>query len=412
MIVGAFEYTAVDSAGKERKGVLEGDTPRQVRQLLRERALLPLQVTEVAQKEARRVKDAGGPLKFGLRPSLSALDLAMITRQLATLVRSGLPLEEALLAIGEQSDKPRNKSIVLGVRSRVMEGHALAEGLRDFPQAFPEIFRATVAAGEQSGHLDAVLERLADYTESRQILRQKVQHALVYPIILTTMAVGIVTMLLVYVVPQVVSVFSSLGQELPLLTRTLIAISDFLRANGIWVVLALVALIFVVRSLLKKPGPAFALSPHPAQPAHHRAPCARREHRTLHPHAQHPGRERVPVLESLRIAGEVVSNIPMRDSVQSAAVRVREGAPIGKSLAAGGLFPPMTIHLINSGEASGELETMLERAAANQEREMDTLIATLLAVMEPMLILVMGAIVLVIVIAILLPIFQINTLIK
>jgi len=410
--VGAFEYTAVDSAGKERKGVLEGDTPRQVRQLLRERALLPLQVTEVAQKEARRVKDGSGPLKFGLRPSLSALDLAMITRQLATLVRSSMPLEEALLAIGEQSDKPRNKSIMLGVRSRVMEGHALAEGLRDFPQAFPEIFRATVAAGEQSGHLDAVLERLADYTESRQILRQKVQHALVYPIILTTMAVGIVTMLLVYVVPQVVSVFSSLGQELPLLTRTLIAISDFLRANGIWVVLALVALVLALRSLLKKPGPRARshriLLSLPIIGRLARGVNTARFTRTLSILAA----SGVPVLESLRIAGEVVSNIPMRNSVQSAAVRVREGAPIGKSLAAGGLFPPMTIHLINSGEASGELEAMLERAAANQEREMDTLIATLLAVMEPMLILVMGAIVLVIVIAILLPIFQINTLIK
>jgi len=301
---------------------------------------------------------------------------------------------------------------VLGVRSRVMEGHALAEGLRDFPQAFPEIFRATVAAGEQSGHLDAVLERLADYTESRQILRQKVQHALVYPIILTTMAVGIVTMLLVYVVPQVVSVFSSLGQELPLLTRTLIAISDFLRANGIWVVLALVALVLALRSLLKKPGPRAryhrTLLSLPIIGRLARGVNTARFTRTLSILAA----SGVPVLESLRIAGEVVSNIPMRNSVQSAAVRVREGAPIGKSLAAGGLFPPMTIHLINSGEASGELESMLERAAANQEREMDTLIATLLAVMEPMLILVMGAIVLVIVIAILLPIFQINTLIK
>jgi len=411
--MGAFEYTAVDSSGKERRGVLEGDTPRQVRQLLRERALLPLQVTEVAQKEARRVKQGAGAFQFGLRrPSLSALDLAMITRQLATLVRSGLPLEEALLAIGEQSDKPRNKSIVLGVRSRVMEGHALAEGLRDFPQAFPEIFRATVAAGEQSGHLDAVLERLADYTESRQILRQKIQHALVYPIILTTMALGIVTMLLVYVVPQVVSVFSSLDQQLPLLTRSLIAISDFLRANGVWVVLAIAAVVFTLRSVLRKPGPKGryhrVLLHLPIVGRLVRGVNTARFTRTLSILAA----SGVPVLESLRIAGEVVSNIPMQENVKSAAVRVREGAAIGKSLAAGGHFPPMTIHLINSGEASGELETMLERAAANQEREMDTLIATLLAVMEPMLILVMGAIVLIIVIAILLPIFQINTLIK
>jgi len=301
---------------------------------------------------------------------------------------------------------------VLGVRSRVMEGHALAEGLRDFPQAFPEIFRATVAAGEQSGHLDAVLERLADYTESRQILRQKIQHALVYPIILTTMALGIVTMLLVYVVPQVVSVFSSLDQQLPLLTRSLIAISDFLRANGVWVVLAIAAVVFTLRSVLRKPGPKGryhrVLLHLPIVGRLVRGVNTARFTRTLSILAA----SGVPVLESLRIAGEVVSNIPMQENVKSAAVRVREGAAIGKSIAAGGHFPPMTIHLINSGEASGELETMLERAAANQEREMDTLIATLLAVMEPMLILVMGAIVLIIVIAILLPIFQINTLIK
>jgi general secretion pathway protein F len=408
--MGAFEYTAVDNSGKERRGVLEGDTPRHVRQLLRERQLLPLQVTEVAQKDARR--GGGGSWRGGIKRGLSALDLALITRQLATLVRSGLPLEEALLAIGEQSDKPRNKSVVLGVRSRVMEGHPLAEGLRDFPQSFPEIFRATVAAGEQSGHLDAVLERLADYTESRQILRQKVQHALVYPIILTCMAVGIVTMLLVYVVPQVVSVFSSLNQELPLLTRTLIATSDFLRANGVWVMIALVALVFALRAMLKRPGPRARyhalLLRVPIVGRLVRGVNTARFTRTLSILAA----SGVPVLESLRIAGEVISNVPMRDNVQAAAVRVREGAPIGKSLAMGKMFPPMTIHLINSGEASGEMETMLERAAANQEREMDTLIATLLAVMEPMLILVMGAIVLIIVIAILLPIFQINTLIK
>jgi general secretion pathway protein F len=293
-----------------------------------------------------------------------------------------------------------------------MEGHALAEGLRDFPQAFPEIFRATVAAGEQSGHLDAVLERLADYTESRQLLRQKVQHAVVYPIILTTMAVGIVTMLLVYVVPQVVSVFANLDQQLPALTRALIALSDFLRGHGIWVILALVAGVFALRATLKRPGPRSrfqrTLLHVPVVGRLSRGVNTARFTRTLSILAA----SGVPVLEALRIAGEVVSNIPMRESVQAAAVRVREGAPIGKSLAAGGLFPPMTIHLINSGEASGEMEEMLERAATNQEREMDTLIATLLAVMEPMLILAMGGVVLLIVIAILLPIFQINTLIR
>jgi general secretion pathway protein F len=219
-------------------------------------------------------------------------------------------------------------------------------------------------------------------------------------------------MLLVYVVPQVVSVFANLDQQLPLLTRGLIAFSDFLRAYGIWVILALVAAVFALRSTLKRPAPRARfqrlLLRLPIVGRLSRGLNTARFTRTLSILAA----SGVPVLEALRIAGEVVSSIPMREAVQAAAVRVREGAPIGKSLAVGGLFPPMTIHLINSGEASGQMEAMLERAATNQEREMDTLIATLLAIMEPMLILAMGAVVLVIVIAILLPIFEINTLIK
>ena len=207
--MGAFEYTAVDPSGKELKGVLEGDTPRQVRQLLRDRELLPLSVTEIAEKEATRQRS------FTFKRSLSASDLAMITRQIATLVHASLPLEEALLAVGEQSEAPRVKSIILGVRSKVMEGHALADGLDEFPKAFPELYRATVAAGEQSGHLDAILERLADYTENRQELRQKVQHAMIYPVVLTVLAVAIVSLMLVYVVPKVVGVFANTGQELP-----------------------------------------------------------------------------------------------------------------------------------------------------------------------------------------------------
>ena len=209
--MGAFEYTAVDRRGRQQKGVLEGDTARQVRQLLRERGMLPMAITEVMERER-----GGRRRSFSFRRGISAADLALVTRQLATLLRSGMPLEETLLAVGQQAEKPRLKSILLGVRSRVMEGHTLAAGLADFPQAFPEIYRATVAAGEQSGHLDPVLERLADYTESRQQLRQRVSHALIYPVILTVMAIGIVSGLLGFVVPKVVGVFENTGQALPL----------------------------------------------------------------------------------------------------------------------------------------------------------------------------------------------------
>src|SRR6185295_678079 len=246
--MGAFEYSALDAGGRERKGILEGDTPRQVRQLLRERQLLPVSVTEVAQKEA-----ATQQKKFSLVRRVSAADLSLFTRQLATLVRAGLPLEESLLAVSQQTEKPRVQSIVLGVRSRVMEGHTLADGLAEFPRVFPEIYRATVAAGEQSGHLDAILERLADYTENREQMRQKVLGAMLYPIVLSVMCFAIVSGLLVYVVPKVVEVFESTKAKLPLATRVLIGLSDFLRDWGIWVLIAAVIAAFAFARWLKNP---------------------------------------------------------------------------------------------------------------------------------------------------------------
>jgi general secretion pathway protein F len=386
--------------------VLEGDTARAVRQTLRERGLLPVAVDEVSEKGPK------GRRSFSLRRGISPMDLALVTRQLATLVRSSMPLEESLLAVSQQSEKPRLKSILLGVRSRVMEGHTLADGLGEFPQAFPELYRATVAAGEQSGFLDSILERLADYAESRQQLRQRISHAMIYPVILTVMALLIVSGLLVYVVPQVVGVFETSGQELPGLTAGLIAMSDFLRANGLWVLAGVIALAIALRHLLKRPGPRrrydLMLLRLPIIGRLVRGINTARFTRTLSILAA----SGVPVLEALRIAAEVINNIPMREAVEETAVRVREGAPIGASLGATRLFPPMTMHLISSGEASGELETMLERAAINQEQEVDSLIATLLSIMEPALILLMGAIVLIIVLAILMPIFELNQLVR
>jgi general secretion pathway protein F len=403
--MGAFEYTAVDAGGKERKGILEGDTARQVRQLLRERQLLPLTVTEVAEREASR------QLSFTLRPTMSPNDLALVTRQLATLVQSSLPLEEALLAVSEQTESTRVKSVLIGVRSKVMEGHTLADGFADFPKAFPEIYRATVSAGEQSGHLDAVLERLADYTEGRQVLRQKIQHAMIYPVVLTALALLIVSGMLVYVVPKVVGVFSNTGRELPGLTVFLIALSDFMREYGLLLVAGLVGAGFAASRALRQPGPRrwrdALLLRIPLVAKLVRGSNTARFTRTL---SILTG-SGVPVLEALRISAEVVTNVPMREAVEAAATRVREGAPIGKSLAVGGYFPPLCVHLISSGEASGELETMLTRAATNQEREMDGLIAALLGILEPALIVTMGIIVLVIVLAILLPIFELNQLV-
>jgi general secretion pathway protein F len=404
--MGAYQYVAVDPSGKEHRGVLEGDTPRHVRQLLRERQLLPVEIAEVEARERKSQRH------FSLFKGISGLDLALLTRQLATLVKAGLPLEEALLAVSEHTEKPRLKSIVLGVRAKVLQGHTLAAGLDDFPHAFPTVYRATVMAGEQAGQLDAVLDRLADYTESRHGLRQKVTQAMVYPILLTVIATFIITVMLIFVVPKVVGVFETTGQELPLMTRVLIAISSFVQNWWFLLLAAVAAAIFMVTRALKQE--------HIRRRVHHwllRAPIFGRVTRGLNT-ARFTRTlsiltaSGVPALEALRISASVIANLPMRSAVEEAAVRVREGGAIGRSLSLSKLFPAMSIHLISSGEASGELDSMLERAANHQEREMDSLLATMLSVLEPLLIVVMGLVVLAIVMAILLPIFQINQLVR
>jgi len=404
--MGAFEFVALDKAGKESRGLLEGDTPKHVRQLLRERQLLPVKVTEVTQRDSSKQKS------FSIRRGLSASELALLTRQLATLSQSGLPLEEALLAVSQQNENPRAQSILLGVRSKVMEGHSLADGLGDFPAAFPELYRATVAAGEQSGHLDAVLERLAEFTESRQILQQQVRNALIYPIALVVTAAAIISFMLSYVVPKVVSIFDNYDQQLPILTRIMLWTSDFLRDYWILIIVVIVAAIYGFKRLLRNEG--FRrrydrmLLRLPIVSRLTRGINTARFTQTLSILAG----SGVPILEALRIAAQVVVNLPMRQAVEEASLRVREGAMISKSLAASKLFPPMMIHLISSGEASGRLEEMLSRAATNQEREVDGLIATLLGIMQPLLVIVMAAVVLLIVLAILLPIFELNNLIR
>ncbi|MCZ6499733.1 MAG: type II secretion system inner membrane protein GspF [Gammaproteobacteria bacterium] len=403
--MGAFEYKAVDSSGKQARGLLEGDNARQVRQLLRERHLLPLEVTEVAEKEKKR-------RKLSFRRGISATDLALFTRQLATLVRAGLPLEEALHAVSQQTEKPRISSILMGVRSRLMEGHPLAVGMADFPQAFPEMYRATVAAGEQSGHLDTVLERLADYAESRQILRQKLSSAAIYPIVLSVMSLLIVTGMLVFVVPKIVGIFEDSNQKLPFLTTALISVSHLVRDYGLFGLVALAGGMFAFKRWLRQPSArrrvdSFLL----------RLPLVARLVRGFN-NARFTrtlsilSGSGVPVLESMRIAGSVIANLPMWEAVEEATMRVREGATISHSLAARGLFPPMTVHLIASGEASGKLDEMLERAADNQERELDGLIGAMLSILEPALIIVMAIFVFIIVIAILLPIFELQQIIQ
>lgn len=405
--MGAFEYTALDAAGKQRKGVLEGDTPKSIRQQLRDQGFSPLSVVEVRQREAKR-----SGTRFSLQRGISATDLALFTRQFATLVRAGLPLEEALRAVSQQTEKARIRSMILGVRSRVMEGHTLAHALDDFPHVFPNLYRSTVMAGEQSGKLDAVLERLADYTESRQALMQKTSVALIYPIFLIVASIGIVIALLAYVVPQVVQVFADLGENLPTLTVLLIKVSDLVREYGLACALIIAGLILAFNIAIRKPGP---------RKAYHRfilkLPIIGRLVRGIN--AARFARTMsilvasgVPVLDGLRISASVLGNLPMRDAVDEAASMVREGSSISVALDKSGYFPPMTIHLIGSGESSGNLDGMLERAATSQEREVETMIAAFMGILEPMMLLIMGGVVLTIVLAILMPIFEMNTLIK
>jgi general secretion pathway protein F len=403
--MGAFEYSALDRRGKQRKGVLEGDTARQVRQQLREQGMTPLHVEEVAERESR---SHGG---LQMRRGISATELALVTRQLATLVRAALPLEEALQTVARQSEQPRLKSMMLAVRAKVLEGHTLADGMSEFPHVFPELYRTTIAAGEQSGHLEVVLERLADYTEKRQQMRQKIMLALFYPSILTVIAILVTVALLTYVVPEVVKVFDNMGQELPFLTRALIAVSDFLRDYGLamlaLLVLSLVAFTYWLRHTANRFHWHRTLMRLPLVGRLNRGLNTARFARTF----SILSASGVPVLDALRISSEVMGNLPMREAVQQAAHRVREGSNIARALEQSRYFPPMTLHLIASGEASGKLEEMLERSADNQERELETVIAAVMGMFEPLLILVMGGVVLVIVLAILLPIFNLNQLV-
>lgn len=395
----AFEYLALNPAGKEEKGILEVDTARQIRQMLRGRELIPLEVNEVAQKQKKAESS------FFLRHGrLNPADLALMTRQLATLVKAGSPVEEALGAIVRQTERASARRMISAVRAKVMEGHSLEAALRLFPNAFPTLYRATVGAGEQSGHLPEVLERLADYTENRQHNQQKVATALAYPMILLLVAIGVVAALLRFVIPMVVQAFDTLHIQLPWLTRMLIAASNGLQQYGFAMLIGLLVLIVGITWLLKKPY--WKERFHRLQL---RLPLVKGMIRGVN--TENFARtfsilatSGVPVLDAMKISAEVVTNIPMHKAVLQAADRIREGTPIHKALEKSGYFPPMMIYLIASGEGSGKLDAMLERAAVQQERETQAKVATMMSLLEPGMILIMGGIVTTIVLAIMLPV--------
>ncbi|RUO29847.1 type II secretion system protein GspF [Aliidiomarina sedimenti] len=399
----AYEYQAMDARGRRKKGVLEGDNERQIRQQLREKGLIPLSVEEAAGKD--KGPSSGSRLFQG---RVSVTDLALISRQLSTLVASGLPLEQCLLAVAEQTDKPRLQKMLMSVRSKVVEGYTLAEGMRDFPQIFDDLYCAMVAAGEKSGHLDEVLDRLADYTEQRQQTRSQIQQASVYPAVLTLVAVAVIIFLLASVVPEIVSQFADQGQQLPGVTLFLIALSDFVRDYGLFLGLLIVVLLVAFKRMMNQAS--FRYKVHrkllytPFVGRIIRGVNTARFARTLSILTA----SAVPLLESLKITASVMSNMRMREVVDEACDRVREGSSLRAALADSKLFPPMMLHMIASGEKSGELEQMLRRCADNQDNEFSNMVNVSLKIFEPALIITMAGVVLFIVLAIIQPIMALN----
>ncbi len=401
----AFEYVALTTKGRRQKGVLEADTARQVRSQLRDKQLTPLEVSAVVQKNKANKQS------FSLGKGIKTADLALVTRQLATLVEAAIPVEESLKAVSEQVEKQRIQSMLLAIRAKVVEGHNLADALKEFPHAFDHLFRSMVAAGEKSGKLGPVLERLADYVERRQQLRSKITVAMIYPATLVVIALAVVVGLLTYVVPDIIEQFDSLGGKLPALTLTMMSLSEFLQNWG-WLIMVLIAVFAVYwrwylsdRNRRKKVHGLILRLPIIGKVG--KGLNSARFASTLAILTS----SGVPVLEGMRISGEVLTNLTMRDAVKAASVRVREGTSLKLALTETGQFPPMMLHMIASGENSGELETMLEKTASSQERDFENTATIALALFEPLIIIVMGILVLLIVLAILLPIFEMNTLI-
>ncbi|UIJ46785.1 type II secretion system F family protein [Sphingomonas cannabina] len=403
----AYAYKAADKAGTTRKGIVEASSPVAARALLREQALLPLSVEPASDRRA-----SFGEFRLPrLRKGVTSRQLATLTRQIATLVGSDIPVEEALRLVATQSDSGAVSSLLLDVRGAILDGRSFASALGNHPKAFPEFYRASVAAGESSGRLAHVLNHLANFVETRQANGQKLQLALLYPALLAVVSVGVIVMLMIYVVPDIVRVFVSRGADLPFLTRALIAISAFLQHYGLWLGLAIVAGSLVFGRWASVPANRLRLDRFFVE---HR-PFRRfvRQHNA----ARFAGSlatlvdSAVPLVEALQAAAAVTPNRWIRERAFNVATRVREGLSLRAAMAEANVFPTMLTALVASGESSGKLAPALGRASSELERELDALVATLVALVEPMVLLLMGGMVLLMVLAILLPIINLNNLV-
>lgn len=396
----AFEYVALDTAGRTKQGVVSAANERAARQALQSRNLAPVKITPAVEK-------AGG--NAGKGGKLSSQQLTLFTRQLATLV-SVTPLEEALRTISLQAEQPKVRRTLLAVHAGVLEGHRLSDAMTRQRGAFPPLYSAMVAAGESSGALPAILERLAELQEKEEQVRGKVITALVYPTMLAITAVMVIVALMTFVVPRVVEQFDTVGQKLPLLTRAVIAVSQAFQVAGLPALIALVVGGLLFSQALRQPAfrirvDAFLL----------RLPIIGRLIRDLH--AAQLGRTLstmiaggLPVLEGLTITARTVRNLMLRRATEQMAAAIREGGSLSVAMRKSGVMPPILIYMTASGESSGRLETMLERAADYLEREFNTFTAVTLSLLEPIIIVLMGGLVALIVLSILLPILQINTL--
>ncbi|MBL4832059.1 MAG: type II secretion system inner membrane protein GspF [Aliivibrio sp.] len=402
----AFEYTALNSKGKQQKGVMEGDNARQVRQRLKEKALIPIHIVETKIKEQKKAAQS-----FSFKKGISTNALALLTRQLSTLVQAGMPLEECLKAVSEQTEAVRIRNMLMSVRSRVVEGYTLSDSFSEYPHVFDEMFCSMVSAGEKSGHLDTVLDRLADYAENRQRMKSKLQQAMIYPTMLTLIAICVVAFLLATVVPDIIEQFVHMGQGLPAVTEVLLAMSNFVQHWGLVVIVIVFFAISLLKWCLRKR--VFRLRwdkqmlSVPVIGKVAKGLNTSRFARTLAICTS----SAIPLLEGMKVAADVMSNQWFKEQVIEASLRVREGESLKSSLEHTQLFPPMMLHMIASGERSGELEPMLTRAADNQDRDFESLVAMALGVFEPLLIVAMAGVVLFIVVATLMPIIELNNMV-
>lgn len=402
----AYEYKSLDELGKTKSGVLQADTEKHVRQILRDQKLIPVEIKKIDPQEISGHSDK----KYNT--TLRTGELPIVIRQLSTLMKAGLPLDESLNTTIEQSDHKNTKKILMTCRAKLMEGHTLAYAMGLFPKAFDELITTSIEAGEQSGHLDEVLLRLAEYLEQRQDMSKQSWMALLYPLILIVTSIAVVSGLMVYIVPKVIQVFENNNAELPVITRVLVSFSDWLQEYGIYFLTVLVVLTVVFITALQSPD--FKHKWHqfllriPLVGGFIKVAQSAKFTRTLGILTK----STVPIVNALSLSSKVVKNLAIKKAIENTASQVREGSSLSQSLKSNGYFPPMTIRLIHSGEQSGILSEMLERAADTQERDVNHRLSSIVSIMQPVAILIVGLMILLIVLAMLLPIFQMNTILN